>query len=111
MAANAPGYTEKTRAFSDAYSRMMGTMTSANSATYTFAGITGSGITQTPEELGIPKWKGTPEENSRLLASASRIYGAIFSGFTELDNAWRNKLVVSHSAFSAGRIVYEDVDR
>jgi len=110
MAANAPGYTEKTRAFSDAYSKMMGIMTSATSATYTFAGITGTGISQTPEQLGIPKWQGTPEENSRLLAASSRIYGAIFSGFTELDNAWRNKLVITHTIGTAGRIVYEDVD-
>lgn len=107
MAANAPGYTRKTRAFSDAYAKMMGTMTSS---TYSFAGITGTSITQTPTELGVPKWEGTPEENSRLLAAAARIYGAIFSGFTELDNAWRNKLVISHTIGTAGRIVYEDVD-
>jgi len=50
-------------------------------------------LAPTPETMGVPKWQGTPEENSRLLLAATRLFGAGELGFAELDSTWRNKLV------------------
>ena len=43
----------------------------------------------TPEERGVPKWKGTPEEASRIIRVAMRHYGAATVGFLELDENTR----------------------
>lgn len=40
----------------------------------------------TPERLGVPKWQGTPEENTRMLRAAMRFYGASDIGTSELDS-------------------------
>jgi len=58
--------------------------------------------------LGVPKWTGTPEEASRMLISASRLYGGGMVGFQELDDHWRNKLF--HSG-GTNPLVYENVDQ
>jgi reductive dehalogenase len=47
----------------------------------------------TPEEMGVPKWNGTPEENKKLLTIATRLFGAGEIGTGHLDTTWRNKLV------------------
>ena len=39
----------------------------------------------TPEDYGVPKYEGTPEENSRMLRTAGRIMGAADMGFVKLD--------------------------
>jgi epoxyqueuosine reductase len=49
----------------------------------------------TPEERGVPKWSGTPEEAARMLRVALRHFGAAHVGFTELNEQTR-KLVYSH---------------
>ncbi|CAI83513.1 reductive dehalogenase [Dehalococcoides mccartyi] len=41
--------------------------------------------TLTPEQMGVPRWEGTPEENSRMLRSAMRHYGAGEFGVVEVD--------------------------
>jgi epoxyqueuosine reductase len=39
----------------------------------------------TPEERGVPKWEGSPEEASRILRAALRHFGAALVGFVEMD--------------------------
>lgn len=48
----------------------------------------------TPEELGVPKWSGSPEEASRIIRAALRHFGAATVGFVELDENTR-KLIYS----------------
>lgn len=48
--------------------------------------------TKTPEERGVPKWTGTPEEASRIIRAAMRHFGAGTVAFLELDDNTR-KLV------------------
>lgn len=50
---------------------------------------------KTPEEWGVPKWSGTPEEASRIVRAALRHLGAATVGFVELDDNTR-KLIYSH---------------
>ncbi|HEY3310544.1 MAG TPA: reductive dehalogenase [Anaerolineales bacterium] len=49
---------------------------------------------KTPEEWGVPKWSGTPEEAARIVRAAFRHNGAATVGFVELDENTR-KLVYS----------------
>lgn len=46
----------------------------------------------TPEERGVPKWTGSPEEAARIIRAAMRHFGAASVGFVELDENTR-KLV------------------
>jgi epoxyqueuosine reductase len=39
----------------------------------------------TPDEAGIPRWEGTPEEASEMIRAALRAFGAATVGFLELD--------------------------
>jgi reductive dehalogenase len=60
-------------------------------------------MAKTPEELGVPKWTGTPEEASKMLVAAARLFGVGELGFAELDSTYRNKLVaVNHKGNSTG---------
>jgi reductive dehalogenase len=43
----------------------------------------------TPEERGVPKWTGTPEEAARIIRAAMRHFGASTVGFIELDDNTR----------------------
>lgn len=52
-------------------------------ATQSFIGPTN---TATPDELGIPRWEGTPEENSEMIRAALRQFGAATVGFLEIDD-------------------------
>jgi epoxyqueuosine reductase len=45
--------------------------------------------TKTPEELGVPRWEGTPEENAKMVRAAMRHIGAAHVGFVELDENTR----------------------
>jgi reductive dehalogenase len=49
----------------------------------------------TPEERGVPKWTGSPEEASRIIRAAMRHMGAAHVGFLELNENTR-KLIYSH---------------
>jgi epoxyqueuosine reductase len=44
---------------------------------------------ETPEERGMPKWTGTPEEAAKILRAALRHFGAATVGFIELDDNTR----------------------
>jgi len=65
----------------------------------------------TPDVLGVAKWAGTPEEASKMLRAAMRVFGGAWAGFADLDSRWRNKLIISHTTKNTARIVYEDVDK
>jgi len=65
-----------------------------------------------PEKLGVPRWEGTPEENSRMIRAVARNFGASQVGFVELDEHGR-KLVYSYDASLAGTdvdILFMSVD-
>ncbi len=44
---------------------------------------------KTPEEWGVPKWTGTPEEAARMVRAGMRHIGAATVGFMELDDNTR----------------------
>lgn len=80
---NVDGYTLKDSALKDAQS--------AHSLGYSFLGFQKA---KTPEERGVPKWTGTPEEAARMVRTAARHLGAATVGFVELDDNTR-KLIYS----------------
>jgi reductive dehalogenase len=51
-----------------------------------------------PADRGMPNWTGTPEEGSHLLQAAMRYYGSCLTGFAELDERWRNHIVVKYTS-------------
>ena len=62
-----------------------------------------------PDELHVPRWNGSPEENARLVRAAIRHFGADQVGFVELNERTR-KLIYSHDALDGKAIIFEDVD-
>lgn len=62
----------------------------------------------TPEELGVPCWKGSPEENARMIRAAARDFGASQVGFVELDE--RNRRFIYSYDSDGKKIDFEDVD-
>ena len=56
-----------------------------------------------PEDWGVPRYQGSPEENSRMLRVAGRILGAADMGFVKLNE--RNK------KFLYGNIRFENVEK
>ncbi|AGG05866.1 reductive dehalogenase [Dehalococcoides mccartyi] len=62
-----------------------------------------------PDFWGVPKWQGTPEENSRMLRSAMRFFGASEVRFAELNEKTK-KLIFTHHVHNTP-IVFEDVDK
>lgn len=59
-------------------------------------------LRMTPEELGVPKYEGTPEENSRMIRTATRIFGAFDVGFVKLNK--------NNKKFLYGNLIFEDVE-
>jgi len=49
---------------------------------------------KTPDDWGVPKWKGTPEEAAKMIRAAFRHQGAATVGFVKLDENTR-KLIYS----------------
>ncbi|XUW99762.1 MAG: reductive dehalogenase [Dehalogenimonas sp.] len=90
--------------------------------------FTGKKLAKTPEQVGLPKWTGTPEENTRMLRSAASFFGAARIGISELGTASHEarKLVYTYFRGNASqdafidkwppplkdcrRVVMEDVD-
>jgi len=52
----------------------------------------------TPESLQVPRWKGTPEENARLVTAYLRMHGAYHVGFAELDTNTTEKMINLYDA-------------
>ena len=106
LAGNLPGYSLKTQVLSES----MELMRDAIECEIGWRGVLDEEILiETPEERGVPKWTGTPEENGKLLQAASRYFGGALMGFAEMDTRWREKVVVKATRNAA--IVYEDVDQ
>jgi reductive dehalogenase len=122
MKSNVPGFGHKWEALRTGLSQ-------SNKWSVSFLGpeIDGKITATTPETLGVPKWVGTPEENSKMVVAAIRLFGMAEAGFNHLDDKWRTKLVAKNSkgsstgdnwidtdpanvpASAAPNIVYEDV--
>jgi epoxyqueuosine reductase len=77
VANNVPGYTLKDHA-----------LNSSQSARVAMSFL-GPQKAKTPEEWGVPKWTGTPEEAARIVRAAFRHNGAATVGFTELNENTR----------------------
>lgn len=80
---NIPGYTLKDQAIDASQEARIG------------MSFLGPQKAKTPEEWGVPKWSGTPEEAARIVRAAFRHNGAATVGFVELDENTR-KLIYSH---------------
>jgi len=61
-----------------------------------------------PDNIGVPRWEGTPEENARTIRAAARYFGAGEVGFLELDHKIE-KLIYSYDS-DGKKIEFEDVD-
>lgn len=67
----------------------------------------------TPEDRGVPKWEGSPEEAAKIIRAAMRHFGAATVGFIELDENTR-KLIYGVDPdgkdliFTDEPIAYED---
>ncbi|WP_019851504.1 reductive dehalogenase [Desulfitobacterium sp. PCE1] len=65
----------------------------------------------TPEERGVPRYEGTPEENSRMVTAALRHMGAATVGFVELETETTRKLVYQEEPAPTKKpIVFENID-
>jgi epoxyqueuosine reductase len=84
---NRPGYTLKDVALHDAH----------NYAPYSFIGPQTS---PTPEELAVPRYEGTPEDNARMVRAFLRLHGASQVSFVELDTNTTEKFIYSHDYVS-----------
>ena len=63
---------------------------------------------ETPEDLGVPKWSGSPEEASRIVRSAMRHFGAANVTFHELTDDTR-KFIYSHDP-DGKEMIFTDED-
>ncbi|MDA8226737.1 MAG: twin-arginine translocation signal domain-containing protein [Desulfitobacterium hafniense] len=71
----------------------------------------GPQVASTPKERGVPRYEGTPEENSRIVRVALRHMGAATVGFVELNPETTRKLIYNQEpAPSKKSIVFENVD-
>ena len=100
MLRNEPGHTLKDNALRNAFSSVRATMPR------TFRGPQRS---PRPEDLGVERWHGTPEENTRILKIAMRQMGAATIGVVQLDDRTR-KLIYSVDP-DGKRIEFEDVEQ
>ncbi|PPD58091.1 reductive dehalogenase [Dehalogenimonas etheniformans] len=105
MKDNVPGFGHKWEALRSALSQ-------SNRWSVSFLGpeVDGKINVTTPEGLGVPKWQGTPEENSKMVVAAIRLFGMAEAGFNNLDSTWRTKLVAKNEKGSATGAKYIDTD-
>ena len=92
---NVPGYTLKDMALDASQEARLG---------MSYLGPQGA---KTPEEWGVPKWSGTPEEAARIVRAAFRHNGAATVGFVELNENNR-KLIYSHDPDGKEMIFTDD---
>ncbi len=93
-----PGYTLKDRAIENA--NLYDLMTPHS--------FLGPQMAPTPEDRGVPKWEGSPEEAARIIRVAMRHFGAAHVGFVELNENTR-KLIYSHDP-DGKKLVFEDAE-
>ena len=63
---------------------------------------------ESPDDLGVPRWEGTPSENANMVRAAMRHFGAATVGFVELDENTK-KLIYSQDP-DGKTVEFEDVD-
>jgi len=63
-----------------------------------------------PGELEYPRYEGTPEENTRMVRAAAKLYGAASVGVVELNENTR-KLFYSFDGWDGRKWEFEDVDK
>lgn len=67
------------------------------------------GAFQTPAEIGIPRYQGTPEENAKMIRAAFSYFGAAHVSFQPIDS---NTIKMLFANDGGGRpYVFEDVDQ
>jgi reductive dehalogenase len=90
-----------------------------NSGYFAPVSFLGPQTAETPEQLGVPRWEGTLEENARTIRAFLRLHGAHQVGFVELDTNTTEKLIFSHDVPSGAaypdkqgkQLVFADVDK
>lgn len=105
MIDNVPGFGHKWEALRTGLSQ-------SNKWSVSFLGpeVSGKITAATPESLGVPKWQASPEENSKLVVAAIRLFGMAEAGFNNLDSTWRTKLVAFNEKGSATGSQWIDTD-
>jgi hypothetical protein len=63
-----------------------------------------------PDDLECPCYDGTPEENTRMVRAAAKLFGAASVGVIELDEHTR-KLIYSIDGWDNRKWQFEDVDK
>ncbi|MGB2856378.1 MAG: reductive dehalogenase, partial [Dehalococcoidia bacterium] len=63
-----------------------------------------------PDDLEYPRYEGTPEENTRMVRAAAKLFGAASVGVVELDENTR-KLIYSIDGWDNRKWEFEDVDK
>ncbi len=105
---NFPGYSLRDRALADANCWGWGALSSL-APTWTGPDVKALNEWEhptmfwTPEQYGVPRYEGTPEENSKMLRVAGRIIGASDMGFVKLDERMKKLLY--------GNIIFEDAEQ
>jgi epoxyqueuosine reductase len=64
----------------------------------------------TPEQMGVPGWEGSPEENARMVRAAARHFGADQVGFVELNEKTK-KLIYAKDATDGKSLEFENVEK
>ena len=100
LKANKPGYTLRDQALASSIGAIKGPMT-----------FLGSQTQATPEGRGVPIWQGTPAENSRMIRTVAKFFGAFLVGFVELNTNKARKLIYNHGPVRGMNkpIVWEEV--
>ena len=108
MLENEPGFSLREKALVSA-----GWLTSLLTAEQAFLGpglnvpFTMSAI---PDGFEYPRYEGTPEENTRMVRAAAKLFGAASVGVVELDENTR-KLIYSVDGWDNREWEFEDVDK
>lgn len=69
----------------------------------------GPQIAPTPEERGVPRWEGSPEDNARILKVAMRQMGATDIGIVRLDD--RTRKLIYRVDVDGKELVFADVEQ
>ena len=107
LARNEPGYTLKDLALANAFRNTRDSMPRS------FLGVQSA---PRPQDMGVPRWEGEPEENTRILKIAMQQMGAAAIGVVELNGQTR-KLIYSidndgkEIVFDNVPEAYEDADK
>lgn len=80
-----------------------------NPSTHKSSSFTGLEVAATPEENGFSKWQGTPEENLKMIRSATRTFGCEQVAVVELNSD--NMKLINANSTSGKPIVFRDVDK